>query len=213
MRWKNFIWIILLLLGSNTVIAQNKDFGVWTGIKVSKKWKKKWSTAVEVQTRFNQNASHLRSVYFQGGANYKFAKWYKLGASYRFTNFEEISSAHRVDLDNEFKYKLKDHTFELRLKYQKTLVTNDLKGNRFRIRIKYIYKINKKLKPYVKAQYFYTQAYDFKGWHQQRYSIGALIRLRKRNYLDVFYNYDFEYNVKRPDQRFVLGVKYKFELK
>jgi hypothetical protein len=211
-NWRNFIWIGLFILGNSVGYSQNDDFGVWAGFKVSKKWDKNWGVFMETQTRFNQNATDLKSVFIQGGINYKFTKWYKLGFAYRFTNFGEIST-NRIDLDNEFKHKWKKNTFEIRFKYQKTLVANDLKGNRFRIRFKYIYKINKKFKPYVKAQYFYTQAYDFKGWHQQRYSLGILIKLKKRNYLDVFYNYDFEYNVKRPDRRFVFGVKYKLELK
>lgn len=209
LRLISFLIVLFLLEGS---YAQNQDFGVWTGVKISKKWNKKWGAFGEVQTRLFQNATALRSAYFQGGANYKFAKWYKLGVVYRYTDFGEVET-NRLDLDNEFSYKLKKNVFEVRLKYQKTFVTNDLKGNRYRIRLKYSYKINKKLKPYVKAQYFYTQAYNFNGWHQQRYTMGALIRIRKRNYIDLFYNYDFEFNVRRPEERFIVGLKYKLELK
>lgn len=212
MYLKRSILVFICMLAIHGTYAQNQDFGIWAGVKVSKKWNKKWSAFGEVQTRLFQNATSIRSAYFQGGVNYKFAKWYKLGVVYRYTDFGEIET-NRFDIDNEFRHKVKKNIFEIRLKYQKTIVTNDLKGNRYRVRFKYSYKINKKLKPYVKAQYFYTQAYDFNGWHQQRYTLGTLIRIRKRNFIDLFYNYDFEFNVRRPEERFIVGIKYKLELK
>jgi hypothetical protein len=212
MKLRIVITIVFLTSIHFSVTSQNQDFAVWTGLKVSKKITKEFGAFAEVQSRFNQNASSLRSVYFQTGANYKFAKWYSLGVKYRLTNYVEVVS-NRFDIDNIFKHKINDNSFEVRLKYQKSFVTNEIKGDRFRVRFKYSFKVNKKFKPYLKAQYFYTKVYDFNNWNQQRYSIGAVVRIAKKNYIDVFYNYEFEYNVANPTTQYVLGLKYKLDYK
>ena len=195
-----------------SVSAQNQDFGIWSGLKVNKKINKKLQVFGEVQGRFDQNASHFRSFYLQTGASYKFVKWYELGMKYRFTNFVEVVT-NRLDIDNTFKHKINNNSFEIRLKYQKSFVTNEIKGDRFRVRFKYSFKVNKKFKPYLKAQYFYTKVYNYSNWNQQRYSIGAVVRVAKKNYIDVFYNYEFEHNVANPATQYVLGLKYKLEYK
>ena len=209
-----FRFCILLIFIFHVVngFSQNQDFGIWTGIKVSKEISKKGSAFGEIQGRFNQNASKRKSTYLQTGVNYKFTKWYKLGLVYRYTNYGEYD-ANRFDIDNSFKYKLKKNTFEIRLKYQKSFVTSKIKGNRFRIRFKYILKVNKKFIPYLKAQYFYSNTYNYNNWNQQRYTIGTVIRIKKKNYVDVFYNYEFEHNVANPLTQYVLRVKYKLEIK
>jgi hypothetical protein len=207
-----FLILFLFLFSSKIGISQNQDFGIWAGIKVSKEINKKAKAFGEIQGRFNQNATDWRSAYFQTGVSYKFAKWYKLGVVYRYTNYGEYD-ANRFDIDNNFKYKMNRNTFEIRLKYQKSIVTNTIKGDRFRVRFKYIFKVNKKFKPYLKAQYFYSKTYKYSNWNQQRYTVGAVIRLKNKNYVDLFYNYEFEYNVANPLTQFILGVKYKLDIK
>tara|TARA_R110002050_G_scaffold109799_1_gene221424 strand:+ start:161286 stop:161921 length:636 start_codon:yes stop_codon:yes gene_type:complete len=211
MKVRILILIVFLFMAMNG-FAQNQDFGIWTGVKVSKQIGKKFKTFGEVQGRFYQNATTWQSAFFQTGGSYKFAKWYKLGITYRYTNYGE-GNANRFDIDNVFKYKIEKNTFEIRLKYQKSFVTNKIKGNRFRIRFKYEYKVNKKFIPYIKAQYFYSQTYNFNNWNQQRYTLGAVIKVAKKNYIDLFYNYEFEYNVNRPQAQYTLGLKYKLEIK
>lgn len=204
--------LILMILGSHAGYSQSQDFGVWAGLKVTKGITKKAKAFGEIQGRFNQNATDWQSAYFQTGVSYKFAKWYKLGVVYRYSNYGEFD-ANRFDIDNEFKYKIENSTFEVRLKYQKSFVTNKIKGDRFRIRFKYVFKVNKKFKPYLKAQYFYSHTYKFSNWNQQRYSVGAVVRIAKKNYVDVFFNYEFECNVSHPQTQYVLGVKYKLDFK
>ena len=212
MTFKNTILIVLLTSFYFSAAAQNQDFGIWTGLKVSKKISKEFNVFGEVQGRFNQNAAKFRSLYFQTGGSYKFAKWYELGVKYRFTNYVEVT-ANRFDIDNTFKHKINDNSFEIRLKYQKSFITNEINGDRFRVRFKYTFKVNKKFKPYLKAQYFYSRVYNYSNWNQQRYSIGAVVRVAKKNYIDIFYNYQFEHNVANPSSQYVLGLKYKLEYK
>ena len=211
MKFIRFI-VFLILLHGLEVKAQNHDFGVWTGIKVSKSINKKVKTFGEFQARFNQNSTALRSTYLQAGVGYKFAKWYQLGVVYRYSNFNDFS-VNRFDINNDFDYKTGKNNLGLRLKYQKSIVTHKIKGDRFRVRLKYSYRINKKIKPYAKMQFFYTHLFDFKGWDQQRYTLGTLVRLKKKNYIDVFFNYEFEYNVANPQKNYVLGLKYKLKYK
>ena len=211
MKFRFLIFFLVFFMAMKG-FSQNQDFGVWAGVKVNKEIGKKAKAFGEIQGRFNQNATDWRSAYFQTGVSYKFAKWYKLGVVYRYTNYGEFD-ANRFDIDNIFKHKIEKNTFEIRLKYQKSFVTNKIKGDRFRVRFKYVFKVNKKFKPYLKAQYFYSKTYKYSNWNQQRYSIGAVIRLKKKNFVDVFYNYEFEHNVANPSTQFVLGVKYKLDIK
>jgi hypothetical protein len=179
---------------------------------VSKKINKKISVFGEVQGRFMQNATSWESLFFQAGGGYKFTKWYELGGAYRYSHLGQFD-VNRFDIDNTFSHKIDASNFAIRLKYQKSFVTNKIKGDRFRIRFKYSYKVNKKFKPYLKAQYFFSKVYDYSNWNQQRYSIGAVVRVAKKNYIDIFYNYEFEYNVAKPERQYILGVKYKLSVK
>lgn len=212
MKGQPYIVLIIFICMAHFSWGQNKDFGFWTGLKVSKALNKDWKTFAEIQSRFSQNGSHWRSIFVQGGVNRDFSKWYNLGTVYRYTQFGDFD-VHRLDIDNSFKYKVHKNTFELRLKYQNSWVTHKVKGQRFRVRFKYRLKLNKKWKPYFKAQYFYSRKYDYQGWNQQRYTVGVVARVAKKNYLDVFYTYQFEQNVSYPSQDYILGLKYKLNLK
>ncbi|MGB1003344.1 MAG: DUF2490 domain-containing protein [Salibacteraceae bacterium] len=208
-----FIFILWnALFWCNYSFAQNQDFGIWTGVKVTKKIEKKASVFGEVQVRTMHNVNTIENIFFQVGGGYSFTKWYELGGAYRYSNWGDFD-VNRFDIDNTFKFKKKKNNFALRLKYQKSFVTHKIKGYRLRIRFKYSYKLNKKFKPYFKAQYFYSNLYDFKNWHQQRYSIGAVVRLAKKNYVDIFYQIENEFNVASPATNFVLGLKYKLNYK
>lgn len=213
MKKFKYIWFGLVLLMGRTAWAQNQDFGMWTAFKVSQKLDKKWSVFGEIQSRFDQNSSAFQNAFIQGGVTHKFTKWYELGGMYRYSNNGEFD-ANRFDIDNIFKYKIdKNNAVAVRLKYSKSFVTHKIKGDRFRIRFKYQYKVSKKFVPYVKVQYFYSQVYDFANWNLQRYSIGSEFKIAKKNYIDVFFTYQFEYNVANPLTEYIFGFKYKLKYK
>ena len=213
MRNLPYLGLFFFVLLSVEVMAQNQDFGIWTAFKVSKKWDKKVKAFGEIQTRFDQNASSLQNSFIQGGVSYRFTKWYELGGVYRYSTNGEFD-ANRLDIDNTFKYKMdKNNALSMRLKYTKSFVTHKLKGDRFRIRFKYSYKVNKKIIPYAKVQYFYTKTYDFSNWQLQRYSLGSELRVAKKNFIDIFFTYQFEFNVANPLTEYIFGVKYKLKYK
>ncbi len=213
MKSVKYIGVCLALFFANSTWAQNQDFGFWTAFKVSQKLNKKWSAFGELQSRFKNNGSDLDNAFVQGGVSYKIAKWYELGAVYRYSNNGEMD-AHRFDVNNTFKYKIdQKNALSFRLKFTKSYVTHKIKGERFRVRLKYQFKVNKKFIPYVKAQYFYTRVYDFSKWNLQRYSIGSEVRIAKKNFIDVFFTYQFEYNVFNPLTEYIFGLKYKLKYK
>ncbi len=213
MRKLRHIGLFVLVLISVQVFAQNQDFGTWVAFKVSKRWDKKFTAFGEVQTRFDQNVTSLQNSFIQGGVSLRFTKWYELGGVYRYSNNGEFD-ANRFDIDNKFKYKINKHnSLSMRLKYTKSFVTHKLKGDRFRIRFKYAYKVNKKVIPYAKIQYFYTKTHDFSNWQLQRYSIGSELRVAKKNFIDVFFTYQFEFNMANPLTEYIFGVKYKLKYK
>ena len=213
MRLFRYIVLLVVFFGHTPVRAQNQDFGIWTAFQVSKKWDKKFSSFGEVQGRFTQNATSLKNAFIEGGLSYKFNKWYELGGSYRYSNNGQFD-ANRFDIDNTFKHKFdKKNSVGIRLKYTKSFVTHRVRGDRFRIRFKYRYKVNKKFVPYVKAQYFYTRVYDFSNWNFQRYSLGTELRIAKKNFVNVFFTYQFEYNVANPTTEYIFGLKYKLKYK
>lgn len=209
MRFKPTILLVFFVLAFSCISwGQYQDFGIWTGVKVEKELSKKGSVFGEVQGRVMQNATQLANLFLQVGGAYSFADWYELSASYRYANFSEFD-VNRIDVYNTFKFKVNDNSFALRLQYQQSFVTRKIQGNRLRVRFKYSFKVNKKFKPYLKAQYFYTNFYDYKNWNRQRYSIGAVVRVAKKNYVNIFYQYENEFNVANPASEFVFGVKYK----
>ncbi|UTW62349.1 DUF2490 domain-containing protein [bacterium SCSIO 12741] len=210
MKWLVPLVIIgwLMALPSSSWSQAQNDYELWTGAIVSGKVKKKLKLTGKYQVRFKNNASQLRSQYLQGAIRYKFAKYYLLGANYRLSDFEETLVVHRFDINNYFRLPIQKNFFEFRFKYQLSFPQAGPNFQRYRFRLRYVHKINKKLRIYGKIQYFYTVSNSYSAWNRQRYVAGGRIRIFKKNYLDLFLQYDRQMNIESPVQRFVTGVNY-----
>lgn len=198
---------------SSGLIAQQKDFHLWTGAAISKEFNKKFTLGAELQTRLNQNASTINTTFGEFGAKYAVADWYRIGTSYRIGS-KGFGLNHRIDLDNTFRVKLNDERFYFRIKAQRDFYRNAIDDDNLRFRLKYLHKFSKKFRGYAAAEYFYGWEYadGFRNWRRQRYTGGVEYRFKKKNSIDLFYRYQGDINKARPDQDYIIGIGYKLEL-
>lgn len=119
------ILILCFLAGTQYLIAQKKDFGVWSSLDVKVPITKKLNAGVGLNARFKSNASEVSKTFVSPNISYKVFKFMKLSADYRFTNYPESGffgnyNTHRVTFDADFRL----------FKYEKAISDTNLKETR-----------------------------------------------------------------------------------
>lgn len=190
--------------------AQNQIMRYWLGAGVNKSINKKLDIGVSAQSRYNQSTGSIYRNYIQGEAAYELLDNYKTGLSYRYS-FTPYESSHRIMFDNKVSHKINKEHFDVRLRFQREYFLNFLIEDRIRVRLGYKHKFDKRLSVYGTAEYFYTNTNRYSNFNLQRYTVGSKIRLTLKHFVTVFYRFESQFNVERPNQRVVLGANYSFE--
>lgn len=200
-------------LFSNTT-AQQKDFQLWSNAGMSKEFNKKFTLGGEFNTRFNQNVSSIDNYFVDLSAKYKVSDWYKPGITYRLRWANDARFRQRLDIDNTFRVKLNDERFYFRVKAQREFENSARGDDALRLRLKYSHEFGKKVKGYAAGEYFYSWRYTdgVRAWTRQRYTGGLEFEFKKKNFIDVYYRYQFDTNLPAPDQDYIIGIGYKLEL-
>lgn len=201
---------MLLVVVSAT--GQQNDFHNWFGIDLNYKLNKQWSSAAFAQVRTFQNAAYWRTSFVGGQLGYRPVKWFKVEAGYRY-NWRRFTNSQRFQLDNSFRKSWKKQQLQLRIRAQLTVLRAEIVNQtRVRPRLKYTYKINKKVRVYALTEAFYTQAWRTLAFDQMRYGIGTQYKIAKKHVVQLQYLVNMEYNRPRRQNNFVLGAKYKIAL-
>ena len=205
--------LCLAFIITDSLVAQQMDFQLWTSAGISKEFSKKFTVGGQFQTRLNQNVSRVNTTFGELGAKYSLSDWYKVGANYRFGS-KGSGLNQRVDFENTFRIKLDGERFYLRILVQRDFYRNTIEDNNLRFRLKYQHKFGKKFKGYVAGEYFYAWEYSdgFSNWKRQRYTGGFEYEFKKKSFIELFYRYQGDMNQARPDQDYIFGIGYKLEL-
>lgn len=205
--------LCLVFLITKNLVAQQKDFQLWTSAGISKEFSKKFTVGGQFQTRLNQNVSRVNTTFGELGAKYSLSDWYKVGANYRF-GIKGSGLNQRVDFENTFRLKLNGERFYLRILVQQDFYRNSIEDDNLRFRLKYQHKFSKKFKGYLAGEFFYGWEYSegFSNWKKQRYTGGFEYELKKKSFIELFYRYQGDMNKARPDQDYIFGIGYKLEL-
>jgi predicted porin len=66
--------------------------------------------------------------------------------------------------------------------------------------------------PYIAYELFFRTNQKDQKLSQQRFDIGIDYSINKKNSLKAYYRYQQQLNATAPDQNFILGISYSFDL-
>ena len=207
LNWRNTVIISCLFLTRN-LNAQN-DFGIWSGLELNAPITKDINIGVEVETRFDRNASRMKTAFISPFAGWEVSKHFKVGVNYRLSSSpysaltDNRIASHRYALDIEFRNILElinvKPRLGLTLRLRGTKEFENLKrtDNYLRLRIKADYSTSKsKFEPYFYAELFYhlkdqiTYTYSevktFNTINKFRASIGLKYSISKQHEIKLF---------------------------
>ena len=128
---------------------------------------------------------------------------------YRYAIFNKKKIKKRLGFGGSYKYKLHNVGFKYRTKYQKTYEHQNLPEELIRNKLSIVYKVKKKIHPYVSGELFHsliTSEYDF---GEYRLSIGIALDLPQKNEAKIFYTYKKDdLNKKNPDRINIIGLAF-----
>jgi hypothetical protein len=201
---RSYVLLIILLL-STSVFAQDKDFGIWYGISASHKINKKLELNLSTDVRTFRKAAKVDEAFIEGGLTYDFNKYLSVAGSYRLSKSIEDNSSyyfrHKVFLDFKGSIPAGNLSFSARLRFQtrtKTYIQNeqdkhpDYTG---RIKLKAVYKTPVfPIDPYVYAESFTPMFSDkTRSIEKIRYSAGLEFKIAKKQSVELEYIFQRDY--------------------
>ena len=213
----------LILLKGLPSLAQQEDAGLWTNVGVEKEFKDQLTLSLSEELRFNENITELGTAFTEIGLSKGFGKGFKAGISYRLIQKRQVDDyyqwRHRILLDLSYRYKIKKTGISLRQRYtrQYNHIQYDAEAGMpvqyFRTRLKFDYKINKKLSAFLSGELFYElQNSNALAIDNSRYIVGFEYTYKKLHSFEFSYIIDKELNVSDPLTNYVFGIGYKFTI-
>jgi len=224
-----FLVSVLLLFGSQSVMAQDRDFGMWYEINGDYKIVKGLRFDLETSIRTDRNASNIKTFYLEPGLRYKFNDYFAAGIYYRFIEQEEtidksegiyeFHPRHRWFVQLKGSLPVYRFTLSARYRFQeqfKTYIKNpedDIPqwSNRFRLELEYDIK-GIPLTPYINVEIF-SPLFSSGGFmiDKWRYTAGAEYTVNKMHTFGLEYIFDTS-KVTKPPYNHIICLKYGISL-
>jgi hypothetical protein len=199
------------------LIAQEKDFGLWTQVSLEKKFTPRFSIQIREALRLDENATRIAVHYSQAIVSYKLTKNFALNVAYRnsqrFRFDETVSYRSRFQADLIYKTKFKKLEFEIQERIQTQFTdinrSSDWRTpkNTMRSRFTVSYDFGKRITPFFYYELFYHINNNFDN---QRFRLGLDYEINKKQGMTLFYMLDQELNSNNPLSTYALGLSYKF---
>ena len=196
---------ILLLFCPFLLIAQEKDFQIWSKLGFSYDLNKDLRISFDQGYRLRENASLSDVTFSNVSFKYDLKKKWSVALGYRYINEFNLSKnsilIHRIYSDVNYRKKQKRWLMKNRLRYQ-----HQEENFIIRDKVSLSYNIRKTpLEPYTAFELFFKDN-EFKKW---RYTLGASYPLSKKLESTAYYTVQQSFN---PKQLYILGlrIEYKF---
>ncbi|HOX82183.1 MAG TPA: DUF2490 domain-containing protein [Chryseolinea sp.] len=222
--------ILLFSIAFSFAQAQTTDNQLWTAFQAETDLTKRLTFGLDLEVRFDNDISRLRTVFGQAELGWKFNKYLSASTSYRYggRKFEELSEftkAHRLSVYVTGKYKFKkfsignldvnSFTISNRAGYFNQYLV-DAPADKvtpqkyFRNKTQLKYDITKKLSTLVYFELFYRFSGENEELDENRFAGGFEYDINKKNSVKLLYIYLTEVNVKpkNKDDRNIISVGY-----
>ncbi len=201
--------VLGLILFTQVTYGQVVDAELWTGVGLKAELNKKLAIKYETQTRFNQNASQLKTYYNEISGEYELLKSFVIGGSYRYSRRNKLThyaGDNRLSINSEYAKKLGDtgFKFKARARYQysfdrlrpiNNLIFPDVNHVfRLKLDLKYSNKKFKRILPAIGYEYFKTfNPTTVKGPNAFRLYAAIEFDLPARHEIELKYIYERDF--------------------
>ena len=206
--------ILLLLLTSFSVLAQENDFQTWYSLSLQKKIIKKTSLTLKSGLRLRENSSLYSKQFFDLKLKRRYNKRVFFASGYRYsTNWDkelQYSNNHRFYTDINYRNNfVKRLSYSIRNRWQ---TQGDMDGYKMTLRQKLsvAYNIRKtKLSPSIATEYFLKLE---EGINKLRSTIALSHPITKNMELDLAYRIQQEFYMNNPETLFIFEGKLSYDL-
>lgn len=218
-----FVISSLIFLICNAVVAQNNDFGTWSGLTIAKNLPAKFDLGINFQLRLNENSTQVKTYFYDINLSRKLNDNFKGFISYRMGGKRQLDgfylASQRFSFGLSAKIKKEELKFGYRIKLQNSnnnFIASDSHadiGFVVRNKISVKRKIIKKTSMWASYELF-TGAFESQlvitDW---RWKIGVDRKIKKRQYLSLGFQIQRELINSNPLTDYILFVGYEIELK
>ena len=199
---------------STSTFGQWTDYGVWSGISISKNMSKNLEFSSEAQTRFDYDASRLGSAFADFALSRQLSPYWKLSSALRLGETRTAEYAfeplRRISVSAKYKRPLFSNlSASLRFQYQQKTEFRQT----FRLSPALYYKVSKKLRLAIYTELFFKPSQE--GFYQSgyRYRFMAKHKPSKRRWVSFGYQIEQQINTTDPWTQHVFICSYDLELK
>ena len=206
--------ILLLLLSSFSVLAQENDFQNWYSFSLNKKLVKKTDLTLKSGLRLRENSSLYSKHFFDVKLKIKLNKKASFSLGYRYaTNWDkelQISNNHRFYTDLNYKNKfIRRLSYSIRNRWQNQGGMDDYKMT-LRQKFSVAYNIRKtKLKPNIATEYFFNLQ---DGINKLRLTLAVSYPITKNLDFNLAYRIQQEFYVDNSETLFIFEGKLSYDL-
>ena len=197
-------------------LVKDQDFGSWTKAELIYDASKKLDLSARYEIRTDENSANLKQMFSQLSAKLDINKNFKTSFAWRskVVNKEYVNEIqNRFHIDLTYRLKLGDLLFYSRIRSQYCIITNDLNEFYERFRLKVAYKINKKIRPFVYDElYFSVNNPNGPLFNKNRFGVGLDYKINKSINLDLKYLRIKDVNVAYPQIMNVVGLGLTYKL-
>lgn len=214
--------LIAALLLSGAAKAQDRT-EVWLGAGIKHEVVKDLSLGFQTNMRV-RTSGELQTLFQELSVKSEHLKWLRPSVDYRLiTDYDKAgnySIAHRFNVNADFRRKVKDLKYGVRLRYQLVIGTGRGSGSdldpAMRVKPYISWGIPKtRLTPEFTAELFYNPVYGDFGRHfnRVRFGFGTTIDLPGKNELGITYYYGKKFYAARPYDEHLFSLEYGYEWK
>jgi len=219
-----------MLILSYNLIAQEKDYGIWSSTCIKKKYKKiNYEINGELRTR--NNTQDIKSINLKIICSYNL-NIFNAGIGYQFIYFNDIEYKDYQPRQRMFAFISVEKNFNnlsilIRERFQRTIkderdrIRLDGSYDTYRVNPEWEWRNRIKLSYYIRKtpinlitsfeSFYCLSDPEFNRFNKLRYTIGIDYRLSKKHTLEIYCLKDKEINIKNPLTTYVTGISYKFK--
>jgi len=205
---------LAIFFSTTSTFGQWADYGVWSGISVSKNISKNLEFSSEAQTRLDYDASRLGSAFANFALSRQLSPYWKLSSALRLGETRTAEYAfeplRRISVSAKYKRPLFSNlSGSLRFLYQQKTEFRQT----FRLSPALYYKVSKKLRLAIYTELFFKPSQE--GFYQSgyRYRFMAKHKASKRRWISFGYQIEQQINTTDPWTQHVFICSYDLELK
>ena len=208
-RLNNRYWFFFLLLQWSYGADDSES---WSSIGFETKLPYSLNLEFEQELRLKDQLATFKQTFSEVSLSCPVFDGFKIQVPFRYITYkDEIKQ--RLGFSGSYKYSFNPVRLKHRTKYQRTYKKGEIPEELIRNKFSIIYRLNKKIEPYVSGELFHLYNTQNEKFDEYRVSLGVAVDLPGKNSIKIFYIYKKEdINEASPDEVSIFGLGYNYKL-